>query len=47
MSMDYVDMLKYRATIWSFLKLRALHFTMSDIVHSRLSFCVYCLGVRK
>ena len=30
-----VDMVKYRATIWSFLKLTALYFTMSsDIVHS-------------
>ena len=26
-------MVKYRAAIWSFLKLTALHFTMSDIVH--------------
>ena len=27
------DMVKYRAAIWSFLKLTALYFTMSDIVH--------------
>ena len=27
------DMVKYRATIWSFLKLTALYFTMSEIVH--------------
>ena len=27
------NMVKYRAAIWSFLKLTALYFTMSDIVH--------------
>ena len=27
-------MVKYRAAIWSFLKLTALYFTMSDIVHT-------------
>ena len=27
-------MVKYRVAIWSFLKLTALYFTMSDIVHS-------------
>ena len=27
------DMVKYSADIWSFLKLTALYFTMSDIVH--------------
>ena len=27
------DMVKYRAAIWSILKLTALYFTMSDIVH--------------
>ena len=26
-------MVKYMAAIWSFLKLTALYFTMSDIVH--------------
>ena len=30
------DMVKYRAAIWSFLKLTALYFTMSDIVHKDL-----------
>ena len=29
------DMVKYRAAIWSFLKLTALYFTMSDIVHHK------------
>ena len=28
------DMVKYRAAIWSFLKLTALYFTISHIVHS-------------
>ena len=27
------DMVKYGAAIWTFLKLTALYFTMSDIVH--------------
>ena len=27
------DMVKYRAVIWSFLKLTAQYFTMFDIVH--------------
>ena len=31
------DMVKYRAAIWSFLKLMALYFTMSDIVHQLTS----------
>ena len=30
------DMVKYRATIWSFLKLTALYFTMSDIVEGKI-----------
>ena len=34
------DMVKYRAAIWSFLKLKALYFTVSDIVHT-----LYARGV--
>ena len=37
------DMVKYRAAIWSFLKLTALHFTMSDIVHgNKISIKTFC-----
>ena len=31
-------MVKYRAAIWSFLKLTGLYFTMSDIVHKEFIF---------
>ena len=32
-TIDYVGKIQGRAAIWSFLKLTALYFTMSDIVH--------------
>ena len=36
----FINMVKYRVAIWSFLKLTALYFTMSDIVHSaKFFFC--------
>ena len=38
------DMVKCRAAIWSFLKLTALYFTMSDIVHRYIHLCsCYCM----
>jgi hypothetical protein len=35
------EMVKYRATIWSFLKLMALFFTMSDIVHNQNNIVIF------
>ena len=38
------DMVKYRAAIWSFLRLTALYFTMSDIASPFVSHCHYVQG---
>ena len=38
------DMVKYRAAIWSFLKLTDLYFTMSDIIHCWKILLILVLG---
>ena len=41
-------MVKYRAAIWSFLKLTALYFTMSDIIHVKKKlFCILWFDKKK